>query len=567
MPLDEEGAKWSCEPCVRGHRSSKCQHFDRLMMKVPKAGRPLAKCPHPKGSCSCQKLYAFMVRIPKGSTCLCRPLYKVPMSAAEASQSPAPAIAPASSAAGKVQKYSRRQSNLQAAPENIAKALNSLPEFSNQQAHSGMASPVPPPYMFQYPTGFENSSGTSTPNHGPTTTPSGQIPDAGASVEPHKGGCCSSKSEPAPQPQPQQQAKGSCCGGKPRADVAASSSQLKQEGHEAPAMPFNFAPYPAYPGYWPPSWQGGPPPPQNFTFEQSYPQNPYYTNGFQMPNFAPQPPPPMDFAPSNFQQNMNTVHAALPQFMPTDSNGYSYAPLPAFGGDSGHECNCGDDCQCLGCATHPFNDTTRQHIQQMGYMMALREEDENSEGSDGCRNTPVAGPMSPTAFNYPALAENNPPTERDNSQESVKGFSGQNATPSFDNAFTASTHPAGQPLMQPSQYYTVEYPVGLLNPCSDVTGTCQCGNDCSCDGCLTHSGHTATTSLQPGPPMALSFGDTLHAPLEKSPASANEATPAKTAEFTAPPGQPLVPGPAPIPTLEDLSFSPLSPPAIEPQAV
>lgn len=54
------------EPCVRGHRSSKCQHFDRLMMKVPKAGRPLAKCPHPKGSCSCQKLYAFMVRIPKG---------------------------------------------------------------------------------------------------------------------------------------------------------------------------------------------------------------------------------------------------------------------------------------------------------------------------------------------------------------------------------------------------------------------------------------------------------------------------------------------------------------------
>lgn len=55
------------EPCIRGHRSSKCQHFDRLMMKVPKAGRPLAKCPHPKGTCSCQKTYAFMVRIPKGN--------------------------------------------------------------------------------------------------------------------------------------------------------------------------------------------------------------------------------------------------------------------------------------------------------------------------------------------------------------------------------------------------------------------------------------------------------------------------------------------------------------------
>lgn len=54
------------EPCIRGHRSSKCQHFDRLMMKVPKAGRPLARCPHPKGTCSCRKTYAVMVRIPKG---------------------------------------------------------------------------------------------------------------------------------------------------------------------------------------------------------------------------------------------------------------------------------------------------------------------------------------------------------------------------------------------------------------------------------------------------------------------------------------------------------------------
>ncbi|KAF7625426.1 hypothetical protein AFLA_002288 [Aspergillus flavus NRRL3357] len=83
MPLDEEGAKWSCEPCIRGHRSSKCQHFDRLMMKVPKAGRPLAKCPHPKGTCSCQKTYAFMIRIPKGSTCLCRPVYQVPVDSTE----------------------------------------------------------------------------------------------------------------------------------------------------------------------------------------------------------------------------------------------------------------------------------------------------------------------------------------------------------------------------------------------------------------------------------------------------------------------------------------------------
>lgn len=54
------------EPCIRGHRSSKCDHFDRLMLKVPRAGRPLAKCPHLSNTCSCKKTYAFMIRIPKG---------------------------------------------------------------------------------------------------------------------------------------------------------------------------------------------------------------------------------------------------------------------------------------------------------------------------------------------------------------------------------------------------------------------------------------------------------------------------------------------------------------------
>lgn len=54
------------EPCIRGHRSSKCAHYDRLMVSVGKAGRPLSKCPHVEGSCNCKKLGAFMVAIPKG---------------------------------------------------------------------------------------------------------------------------------------------------------------------------------------------------------------------------------------------------------------------------------------------------------------------------------------------------------------------------------------------------------------------------------------------------------------------------------------------------------------------
>lgn len=59
--------------------------------------------------------------------------------------------------------------------------------------------------------------------------------------------------------------------------------------------------------------------------------------------------------------------------------------------------------------------------------------------------------------------------------------------------------PLNQQLMHPSEYYTLEYPVGIPSACSDVTGSCQCGNDCSCVGCLTHSGHNGMPLEAPIP--------------------------------------------------------------------
>ncbi|KAL5001701.1 copper fist DNA binding domain-containing protein [Aspergillus recurvatus] len=72
MPFDEKGDKWSCNPCLRGHRSSKCKHFDRLMAKVPKSGRPPKKCPHARHNGSCKKSYAVMAPLSHGSQLLCR---------------------------------------------------------------------------------------------------------------------------------------------------------------------------------------------------------------------------------------------------------------------------------------------------------------------------------------------------------------------------------------------------------------------------------------------------------------------------------------------------------------
>jgi hypothetical protein len=55
------------ESCIRGHRSSKCAHFDRPMKRIPKAGRPLANCTHINGAnCHCREVWAIMVPLAPG---------------------------------------------------------------------------------------------------------------------------------------------------------------------------------------------------------------------------------------------------------------------------------------------------------------------------------------------------------------------------------------------------------------------------------------------------------------------------------------------------------------------
>jgi len=59
------------EPCIRGHRSTKCTHAsERLMVPVRKPGRPLSQCPHPRDqSCGCGTVVT--AAIPRKQTCGC----------------------------------------------------------------------------------------------------------------------------------------------------------------------------------------------------------------------------------------------------------------------------------------------------------------------------------------------------------------------------------------------------------------------------------------------------------------------------------------------------------------
>ncbi|OJJ49934.1 hypothetical protein ASPZODRAFT_89582 [Penicilliopsis zonata CBS 506.65] len=494
MPLDEEGAKWSCEPCIRGHRSSKCQHFDRMMMKVPKAGRPLAKCPHPKGNCSCQKLYAFMVRIPKGSTCLCRPVYQVPSGMSESGFStPSASAAPGSSPApsGRIQKPSRRQSNLHVAPENIERALNSLPKVDRHLIKNESLSHIPA----NNHSSPKEYSDTSSPRSPPAVfNLQRSLPPVEEKVS-AAGGCCSNK----PQPPKLSPKSGSCCG-QSKAKPGIKPSESTIPAHSKPNSTIDVA-------RAPPSsthatdyslWQGigsagqGP---HNLSYAQQVNpfQSPVYMNEYGL---SPAPASFLGPLSSEFRQaGGNHNHGYIDSVQPGHYQGTDNQPI--LDADTIHDCSCGDDCQCLGCASHPFNHTTRQHVQEMGFIVTLDGQVEGSLRSNGLQtvSSPFPGENSTAVLNN-SLPHFDHILNTTPLPDNIAMYSEHFPSSGFNSSFPSppAEYASGQQMMEPSEYYTIAYPVGLPSTCSDVTGSCQCGNDCTCLGCLTHSGHSGLTT-------------------------------------------------------------------------
>ncbi|KAJ6075822.1 hypothetical protein N7499_007803 [Penicillium canescens] len=508
MPLDEEGAKWSCEPCIRGHRSSKCQHFDRLMMKVPKAGRPLAKCPHPKGTCSCQKTYAVMVRIPKGSSCLCRPLYKVPMEGNESTQSPPTLASTSSPAPGKVQKSGRRQSTMQAAPENIARALENMPD--NLKIEDG--TPTHLPNFSQ--SGLDSYKPSATQNHKPISP---KESSRESSQSPPVSSCCSTKPQapttaPVPAPAPAQNG-GSCCGSRPSA-TEPQHSNVEKHQFQQPAtwdsqnqtyMPFGVPEMTSW-GNQTMSTHGN----YMSAMSQTPSHAPIFQNGFSQNAM-----PPPNTQPSNsnggyplnvatqpsmgYNNPMNGLGISQPSMGPYMLN-HSHSPYPmqaAASDDPCHDCRCGEDCQCLGCAAHPFNTTTRKHVQEMGAMITFNGDDKTPESINPYQSSPFQGSTPPVPFNY--YMQGTPSIDHAFQHNPFDGYSDPNSAMPSGYSSPLADPSLNHQLMHPSEYYTLEYPVGLPSACSDVTGSCQCGSDCSCVGCLTHSGHNGFSLDTPIP--------------------------------------------------------------------
>ena len=141
----------------------------------------------------------------------------------------------------------------------------------------------------------------------------------------------------------------------------------------------------------------------------------------------------------------------------------------------GHSCTCGSGCQCYGCPEHPYNNTTASRCKELG---SILEENSWETESTNTSRPPTAhartnGSATPNT-RHTAWQGNNHLI--DNDQIPFNGAAGQQ--------FEGSDQPgAGMSL----DY--MEFAVSLADGrCSDMSGTCRCGDNCNCVGCILHYG-------------------------------------------------------------------------------
>ena len=217
--------------------------------------------------------------------------------------------------------------------------------------------------------------------------------------------------------------------------------------------------------------------------------SPWAFNNYSYPNFMMQHQPPSYTNGASLSQQVPLGFTAELQNGAHSSGCSHHAPTSV---DDSHDCSCGDGCQCLGCVLHPYNDRTKQYVHDMGAMVAADEKDDEARPSALYQKTSdlPKTDVAPSVLDY--SFSNNMETD------------GRSSLGGYPNDTLAGRIPSTSPeysstglAMEPDEYYTIEYPVGLSSACSNVTGSCQCGNDCCCTGCLTHSGHNGLSITDP----------------------------------------------------------------------
>ncbi|OTB00932.1 hypothetical protein M426DRAFT_26156 [Hypoxylon sp. CI-4A] len=480
MPI-VDGKKMACVPCIRGHRSTKCNHGeDRVLVPVRKPGRPLSTCPHPPGkTCECRHVTAAL---PKGGICRCdgRPAKKVngtpTLVKAEPPESspvsPTKQQQPSFRIQKSAPKPARRQSDVSSLQRMDAGNFNFSNGADNNFLAASANAPAPPDWG-SYLTPMQNGAHqySTYPNITPTldTTMNSSllgingsimdlssVPHAGNEISENSNGSSgtltpgtsgspyhtpTSSNGDSSQELPLEGTR-SCC-----SQRAQQPSQIQQTPQVQPHIQPQLQPHMQFQGQ-----------PQAGLQESSNNIMGYATqisigNGTISAQIPAQVATTQQlyamnqFQPTAFPDNSSfgTPHYPLQQSQ-WEQLVANLLPQPGCGSSSfanGHECHCGSDCDCLGCLAHPYNQATTRYIHEV---MAYQES--NMDGKVDMNGSIPDPPL--------AVGETSPPP-----------------TTSPSDTESPSTNDLN---LSPSEFLFVDYGSGM----------CGCGDDCACVNCMIH---------------------------------------------------------------------------------
>lgn len=510
----------ACEPCIRGHRSTKCTHAnERLMVPVRKPGRPLSSCPHPSSKpCACSQVTAA---IPRKQKCSCGegstttpPTTTTTTAPATEARLEEESTSPTSNGNGggyRVSK-SRRASAVvrNFNPSGMEKMdaagqLNLVSAGGSQQMTPMTSAPgtplgtLPMQQYFDMP-GLETNGYSAAytvhpqrmmpvPANGtPSTTNGSAMSKAPAA----KGSCCGGSKEeavesesPAPTPSttssssPRIKSNGDragstkgCCSSKatPAAQTPAAIPMAQTPmGHpgimiptfpQAMGMPNGMYPFFAHPGIF--TY-----PPQYGTF--GHPLQPDQWRQMMAHGFVGQP-----MAVNGFTMPAQPSTAPAPYPQTTNiAQTHQQDATPSVPGTS-HHCSCGSDCSCIGCAAHPYNEATQEYVRSAWSTM-LNEQQQQQQPPQ-------------------QEVQSNGHTPQNEANQNDSNGTGPH-TPSD----AASALSAEEQTLSADDFFFVSYPFG--DPCAGDGTSCACVEDCQCMPPLPWS-PIDLPSASPEPPPA-----------------------------------------------------------------
>ena len=210
------------------------------------------------------------------------------------------------------------------------------------------------------------------------------------------------------------------------------------------------------------------------------PRNVPYTTLYPLPpNYATAQNPMTVGQHFLHQQNILSNAQAVPSYAPSGLMGSAALPsTEASAYASMHNCTCGPGCQCLFCAVHPYNSATLQQVHNIAHHLPIHE------------NVSADLPQSPSGHRN---------RTGPNQTQSVQAYTPLNHASSQHSpsvlqppAGFADTPQHSSPPQSDPQYFTLTYQINAadLHSCTNTSGSCRCGDECACVGCLTHTGHT-----------------------------------------------------------------------------